>query len=387
MSAERINQALTYWEDVCALERYLVMLADLQADRKFNPKGPLKYLGLRDALTCGAGWSNEYIYEGNRPSLLAMRMLPVMLYGWVESSKRIFRVSTETLDELLRGEHRPPPATWEKFPWPFESFAVSFETPLKWAPSNETYDTVLVVNVTREGRSSTLIQWLPARLAEYIPLPEKEIMGLCEDISEDIRNARARIRGMLPRKVRRDMKKYKISLPSVEQLYAQHNAGAERLAEEARKAIEMMSLPYYLMDKAYYAEMHDCQDQIESSSFIYAFCNLIARGVRSVGGHYGSPKTGEQQAESIADGAQLFEVGSRAQFATGERTRNDPTEPSGKTVRPHSRRGHYRRIRGSGPDAPKSQWVNSTWIHEEEAKVKGLIPVSETAVDTDRNEP
>ncbi|MFA6131671.1 MAG: hypothetical protein WC702_01190 [Patescibacteria group bacterium] len=396
MPTERIEQALAYWEDICVLERHLAMLEALRKKKKFEPKGPLKYLGFRQVLEEGLGWSFEFLYEGDRKSLQAMKLLPLMIYAWMYSSKRVFRMSSKTIDELLREDHRPPPCTWGEFPWPFEAFVVSFETPLHLRPEADgSYDTLIVVSIVRDGHMTLLLQWLPVFLTEYQPLTGKETSEMLIDLGEEVRRGREEVRqagdailAKLPRKVRRLLKRQNLTA-AAEKTVGYTDEEIDQLINNDKEYLHLISFPAFLIDRGLFSVIGDLNEKISEGPLmrlIYSFCNLIANGTRvtEVVGRSKHPKTGSSRSNDFTDGANIFEVGSQTEFASGVRTRHASDEPSGRTVRPHPRRGFYRRPHGSDLEAPKSEWVNSTWIHRDEATNRGLLPVCEIVVDTSK---
>lgn len=385
MSADRIDQALTFWEDICALENHRMAMQAVCETRVFKPEGPLKHLDFRDRLKRPDDWSNAYVYEGQRPSLVAMRGLPRIIHAWAASSKRVFCLSEEAAKSLFQQAQQSVTGTWDSFPWPFDAFAVSFGAPIVIGDLPGLFDTLMVSRVVIGGELMVRLQWLPTRLAAYRPFTDDELLSMLDDFEQVVIAGRNKLVAGLTRKRRRQLQREKLhggDSSITRQVYLL----AQLALAEGDRLVEQLSPDYQLMRRGYAVLLVKLTDQIDDHKnqqvrLLHAFCDYLARGVSTIGGSSGHVHNVAEHEDSIALGAKIFEVGSCSAFQTGDRVRDDPLSSSGRKMPPHSRRGYYRRVRGSAPDAPKIEWVDSTWIHREEARVRGMIPVSETVVD------
>lgn len=78
--------------------------------------------------------------------------------------------------------------------------------------------------------------------------------------------------------------------------------------------------------------------------------------------------------------SEVFVVPFQSQIVQGVRIRG-ATQRDGGPVRPHHRRGHYRRPPGTDPSHPKTVWVSKTTVRKDLIEEGAVIPGTETLIE------
>lgn len=189
-SVDRLEQGLRLWEDHCFFYRKLVKLVqlrpggvDLSSRSGLSPRevgqlniGPFAHSeGFRKFLLNSVHERSSFDYEKYvGPSrveelLGAKSYLPVVLWAWTQTSRRVYRVSREL--QLLLGVTSLNDVTWGELHFPFASFAIALEDPLSDEVSGETYDLLLVSTINKKTEEDSWtdldLTLFPAKLGSY----------------------------------------------------------------------------------------------------------------------------------------------------------------------------------------------------------------------------
>lgn len=161
-SNNRIEQSLREWEDVCFMVGLGVKMSAVGVDG-LTFEGPLKHwAGLRKYLLTykrGEFFDHERFLgpTGVQRQLMPIQLLPLALTSWTTSSRRIFHLSSD-LQALLEGTSLGD-LTFGDVTWPFDSFVVALESPIR-DPHGNTYDCILVSKgLQLVEKSDTLVEF------------------------------------------------------------------------------------------------------------------------------------------------------------------------------------------------------------------------------------
>ena len=289
--------------------------------------------------------------DRNRDGLIQLLLdTAVDVADWAQTSRRIFSVS-KSLTEMLMETDLPEFKAGEvKFVSPV--FAVALEEPIVTSPG-KIHDFLVFINLPMEEDDQAVmisIRSYTPSLDNYHRISDKE-RGKVEEMRY---TSPRQFRRYLPKIIREFSKVGCIGFSYVCPEGFPYNSllGAEGVGEsvatEDREVLFKIAfgLNLYLQS----ARKGDQETRV------------VNRPKRS------------ERGRSVMDGAELFELNVSSAFS-----RSGPSEHeihSGFEVRPHFRRGHWRRPKGFGqdPDAPATEWVRPTWVHKDRID-QGIQPV------------
>jgi hypothetical protein len=287
------------------------------------------------------------------------RMFPLQLASWIISSRRVFTISENLMLRFLAASYSK--YKWSDLLWPFDSFAIDFETPLVFkdgAQDNIEISLILVSsfynvcgdNVISDKDGFEVSSFATSindrrRTSEFLSSREREILD------NNVRHKRWR----------------KVN---------------NRIRQLGERISDLTSLPAGNNDP-YTIQKNDYI--LDTSSFAKIIAGLClymeALPVGTVDAYQWlqtkHARSKRDARKIITDGENICRV---EDFnVLSPETMNLFPEALGKgpayTVTPHWRRAHYRRRRGQGknPNAPRDIYVGPTLVHKDQIP-DGAVP-------------
>jgi hypothetical protein len=384
----RLEQALIVWEDTCYLQKRI---------SKFTPEstkilvdmpdhnGPLvHYREFRDHVIHDSVKGNFDIerftfFRYNQESIVTNCAIPTALFAWNHCSRRVFHLD-HNLQTLLSATSMDG-VFWNEIKWPFQSFVIELSDPL--ADSNgKLYDYIIVGEIgkicnvfkNKEGRIVSVVL-LPQELENYKPLNKKKIERIFKrEIREDM------IKLVL--KWQRLALDYKESFAFLFSDNPKNSLAVNKPYEESAKYFNEHFRPKGLRKLAEQVgiEMPPIEDEYSSYSLFDKAKHLIASVCLFLETLPPKKTIETNQIEkrkkdeinvglpcvSIAE--EIFQLQSESILSreTQETVAEIIRSRSSRDVRPHWRRGHWRRIWGSKENvsAPRI-WIRPCLVNKE----------------------
>jgi len=273
---------------------------------------------------------------------MLMRLLS--LVDWVFESQRVYRVSPALAQMLLDTEL--PTFTPESVRWVAPAFAVLLEEPVVSA-SGFAHDCMVMSQAAR------MADLRPEFADQHASILSIQSYGSGFDAYERIST---RDRTLFERSCRQRHQR----------VYKMHEKFKRRADQCDTRGFIMNArnnLPYNRVVEQQHGDTPDW-------TLIFQLCmglNLYLQSARSSDREVQSTVTvhGTERGPGLGNGAVLFDL------SVGEALRprhvGYTVRDGSRTIRPHFRKGFWRRPRGYGndPDAPQTEWVRPTWVHKE----------------------
>lgn len=367
---ERLEQALTLWEDQCFSRRIESIRAKAYLDEVGYPvAGPLLYADhLRSHLF--RSLNEEFDVEKflgppgiyRHDALGALFFIPPNLHSWVRCGRRIYHMTAEMQAMLAATSLHG--TTWEDLKWPIQSFAITLDRPII-DDHERTYDCILVTKYTEcpfgPDYESIVINILSTDLGKYEPIKKSDKSEIKKAAERN--NMQSGVMKRFARWVFRNM---------------EVESGIS-LALRCDKGDE--SIMYFLEGENIGIEKHHIGAAILAIRLVFGTI-LLLQTKEADRYFYSQGKKKSQKSKQerrlVTDEADLFLV-SYEKFSTTkgrDLVRRLGESLSLRRLAYHKRDGYWRRPRGKGdnPNYPKTVWVKPTEINVDLKPDDGLPP-------------
>lgn len=305
--------------------------------------------------------------------------LPLQLASWTISSRRVFNLSNDMVERFLAADYSR--YTWSDLLWPFDSFFLSFESPV--TADDSEIGGLLVSSVygvcpdhkLAAAEGFECLTFHTKADGDYV-LPE-QILTPQERMrfENDIRQKRWI---KLNRRIGSTWSRF---------LNIDPNEALRAYASGDPSTVAQASMPFHPPAGYAYPVCWDKHAAVQSGDagqivgkIIAGLClyleALPAGSVDTYSWRQTASVTAKRDLRKIVtDGAQVCEVADFHTLSPETMTLFPQTLREGPaySVTPHWRRAHYRRRPGSGPDAPRDVEVRSALIHKDQLP-KGAVP-------------
>lgn len=367
-----LENALRAWEDLHAIDEALIRVSisnGLMDDASLL--GPIRHWReLRDHLL--RMQKNEFdvqrfcFAEDQSPisfsaALKPYDLLPLQLASWVMSSRRVFHLSDELVERFLAADYSH--YSWSDLLWPFDSFAISFATPV-------TEDSTEVGAKLTSSKLGLLLVSSIFGVCESHPYASRdgfETRAFCTEF-----NGKELPEHILDQRERERMEK---NLRAKRWVKLNKQAMTHGFRLQPRDVASMAQMFPAGMEAPFSASKGESLRGVNSAAKIIAgLClyleALPAGTVESYGWRQSVPqKLPRDVRKVITDGELICQVEDFNVLSPDTITLFPETLRQGPAyaVTPHWRRAHYRRARGQGknPDAPRTIPVRSALVHKD----------------------
>lgn len=376
-SVHRLEQALGLWEETCMS---FSVLANISPEQGVVLEGPFVHWPkfrryLLDTLN-----STDFDFDrflGNERTMSALKLsgstiahLPQALASWTRHSRRVFHVSEELQHLLLMTSLEG--VTWEDVSWPFQSFAVTLESPIQDNHGNK-YDCILV------SRETNLISGEPV-------IGFRLFTTDFENYKPMTRDDKAKILKIIERKQWDKADRFiNKRLPDKQDMMA----GCFYISQEHLKlpVTAAISQVTDISEDRWLAEVFERETDHSNPHFdfgarlVVGLC-LYLSSLPSGSPHVSAWKKVERKPSfdphAVTNEAEVCSVTSVYKLTTEERAILQGGSGSARAyyeVRAHFRQGHWRRRPGtaSDPDAPKVVMVRPTIVRRDRL-TPGALP-------------
>lgn len=316
-------------------------------------------------------------------SLEFYNTFPQELFMWNRLSRRAFQIP-HSLEAMLACATFPE-MKWSDVLWPFESFFIGLEKPLKVLHHGnfiEEFDSFMITRLHNgtEKNFSLAIRWFqsPPRERMRLGMTMKETKRFRKSIRDgDIRRATD-----ICQKAGRRMHRLQPTMYGSQRALLDVNFEEDSLRLEPRDLCAAKEEPWDTLPKSLHS-FFEClsvtlkiavgwmlyletlsQDTVEWKSGQTARPRVMSGGVPSI----------------ITEPDKICTVVGKGRIDPSEVTSETSRRCSKGFVRPHWRRAHYRRPAGSSPDAPKSQRVPPVLVRADLVPLYGIVGGTTTVV-------
>lgn len=262
--------------------------------------------------------------------------------NWYFASQRVFTVS-ESLQEMLLGTNLPE-FHLDQMNFVAESFAISLEQPIRLSDGGN-YNLIIVRASERhhEGVPMLSVRAYEQSYEVYQPITDakKRI------VIRDAKKGSPRVKKFVDKQVKNSKKKrvtgFVVEIGSHNVLEVLKTIAVEHELEDWTKLYQLvLGLNLYLQT----ARLPEDTEHITR----FHHPKVIPKDAR----------------EPFTNGTEIFSLGTSQAFSRHHPSEDDEHESVG-SVRPHFRRGFWRRPKGLGndPTATATIWVRPTWVHQD----------------------
>ena len=362
----RLEQGLRTWEDLCLMHRAIANgLHRVEADH-IPLAGPIVHSHeFRTHLLNDRGReASDERFVGAKEHWRALQtslggyfQLPVALTAWTRFSRRVFHLTSEL--QVLLNAVSIDTLSWGEILWPFNSFAVTLERPIR-NPTGTEYDCVVFYRVALAdgekdtGKTALFFLLLPRKLAD-----QKLLSGFDRDM------LRTAIRRHDPRKVRSVMAR----VNGEKRLF---DLDAACFSLDTSDAQTVVTTPVTEMRfgawDGYPRQADGRMTHWDEAARIVVGLSVYLTTLPSSSPHRSRwvplPKSGRLDPRAIVNEAEVCTVSSVFTLTSEEREVFGRTGAAGHELSTHFRRGHWRRRAGEGddPSAPKVIMVRPTLV-------------------------
>jgi len=272
-----------------------------------------------------------------------------LLTYWVFGSRRVYSASPSLVDMML--ETNLPAFTFREMKFVADGFCIHLEEPKVWGGSS--FDTILVGVDSNKGQ--LLFQALPCSYRDYRPYDDHRRKQVEKHLYKQ------------PEKFDKDIRKRDRAAEQLSSIGFAIETGdlSAHISEDFLRQIDDGQLQDYHIEifqlalgLNLYLQTARLPEDTEHVTRAH-HPNVLPKGTRK-------PFTG---------GTELFSLGTSTAFSRHCPSKGSDHEATG-AVRPHFRRGFWRRPKGLGndPTATATIWVRPTWVHQDKIAV-GEKPV------------
>ncbi len=288
----------------------------------------------------------NFFLGGDGPEIQILQLIPMNVWRWFMEGKRVFHVQGDVNPLTFKSELENAPL--ESLDWPLDAFAVTFGEPIPIPGFDERVIGVICSILYFEGADSPvlLMHAVLESIHEFDVLDSDEIERLSAPVASMKRAGNEEMKFLTVKLLKSgidiDESLIVIQRPRIFSIWRFLVALDERrLGEVAER-----SSPSGILLRAI---AHLCRSLVVGGTVLSSQnrCSVLARDSQN------------------ALAFDPIEVAGSSVF--DPRLKMSPTSSGrgGYTVKPHRRGGYYRRPRGSPVSAPKTEWVNPTFIHRE----------------------
>lgn len=399
----RLEQALAVWEDTCYLQKKLYKFMPESAKIKLNMPdytGPLvHYREFRDHVIHDSAKGN---YDLERftfsktadESSVCFSAVPTNLFAWNHYSRRVFRLD-KSLQTMLSATSLEG-LYWNEIKWPFQSFVIELSDPLA-DDDGKLYDYIIVsevgkicdITTAKDGEIFSILL-LSQELEEYRPLNKKKIERIFKretetDMLKMVRkwehlygNYSMTFAIVAPANSDKDLqvnKSFKESVKIFKEKYGGLSTNMRKFA--ASTEIEM---PEEEDDYAYYSLFDKAKHLVASICLFLSTLppketldTDVSRKTRKEASEMGLP--------CVSSAEEIFQLQCESVLSreTQETVAEIIRSRNSRDVRPHWRRGHWRRIWGSKENlhAPRI-WIRPCLVNKEKLPQNSVPLASQT---------
>lgn len=381
----RLEESLRIWEDICAYAHWMARFVNKFTGGNANAvlNGPTLHSktfrsALLQALNSPLLEFDSDKYLGTQvvaDQIGAIHWLPLHLWLWTQSSRRIYRLTPEL--QLLLTATAPKGMKWEDISLPFDSFAVSLGSPITEPKNGKLYDLMLVSRCALdtegiEGYPAIYILLLNQEVCKYRPLTKLE----CNAIEFNFKKSKAK-------KVERSLRKLDKATRVCHAIMAVFPLSLEIEQEE----VLVLSL------NSDGCQTFDSLPLLKQVRRIVAGLPLYLQTLPPAGSKESSwkpidQKTANPDPKSIANESLVCALSSTHKLTSIEReligldVRGEKKHGSGHEVRAHFRCGHWRRPPGHGndPTASRTIWVKPAIVRRDRLPPSSLPGGAETII-------
>lgn len=382
---ERLEQALCLWEDNCFMLGVISkMKTSTGITPNYQPVGPMiHYKDFRNYLLNFRGGKIDYEkFVG--PNLMedllrTFYTYPVALLSWTINSRRVFNLPA-TFQAMLR-ETSFDDICWKELKWPFESFVVMLEDPIKFPSGNEC-DCIMVSeigkllpqksygSVDNYNGKAVEFRFLSTGLNDYVktkPAEREEILRLIRQKRFD----------KLIKKVNRldiSQKKEKVRF---------YDGGVFIVLPDLIAEKEITTSLPELMKSTYGIEKGNLQEWDSAMHIVLNLCIYLANlPPKQFKEFYSNEEMEQAQNDETFD---LTAITDKANICTVGREHTLSKEDqktiaflrgtgSGKEKRAHFRRGHWRKVSSANENSEISRiWIKPCLVNKHKL-APGSIP-------------
>lgn len=375
-------QGLVSDEDVRAAEQH-TKFADKILDgsyeilsiEEWQPNQKIAYLMPEDMRPCGAEKLRNY------------QAFPYELLRWNRTSRRVFHLP-HSLEAMLAAAELPD-MRWSDVLWPFESFIISLEKPLIMAhPADgidQRLDAVMVTRSQRtDGTPQVLFRWLhvPAKPGKRYGFTGLEIAEF-RKLKKKKPRAAVKLMARKARELNRDYTHQQGSYNAVLRIGGANDAiivEPETLRTAHGGVPDGYGGVYTDESTRSYYEGLSVTIRIVVGWMLY----LETLSEKSIAWRVPTP-TGPRMTVGgapaiITEPDHICDIVGKGRIDPSEVTSEPNRRCSKGYVRPHWRRAHYKRPRGSAPDAPKTVRVPPVLVRADLVPLYGIIGGTRTVI-------
>ncbi|MFA5128144.1 MAG: hypothetical protein WC457_04065 [Patescibacteria group bacterium] len=294
---------------------------------------------------------------------------PMAMHAWVNSSRRVYRLSDSIRDYF--DEVSLAGVGWLDINWPFNSFAVQFDTPINFEEHSSSIDCVIIYRASYEGVSYICCLAMDSGLGNltfYSPEKREKMLWAIKKnhwhkyhrlMSQNAYAVSPFAYPLIPMWMPED--KFKclrgdVSNEMFQRESAHPDFGSVVHGVENRDEILQKDYVYFL----------------SIYRLVVALCLYLQTKPSRESTDVPRPKNDEIDPDHLTYGSDVLVV------STGQGLSETVSESDGKTGRTlpaHFRSGYYRRPFGMGkdPNCPKTVWVKPTIVNRSQLPV-GKIP-------------
>lgn len=303
--------------------------------------------------------------------------LPLHLASWTISSRRVFQLSDELVACFTAADYSA--YRWSDLLWPFDSFLIQFESPLRWRRDDDEEIEGLgmlissIYGVCREHELAHKdgFECLPFYRSAVRPNKESILGEKDRDrFEKDLRHKHWR---KLSRRLVNFAENF-FNIPSAEMALASLFEGN---ADPMLSGLENLTLPPGWNPPRCFEKNDPIENREKNGmhKILAGLCLYLEALPAGMMENYPwhqpvTLKTRREVRKIITDGEQICHVADLHTISPETITLFPDTLKKGPaySVKPHWRRAHYRRKKGQGhnPDAPRDQYVGPAKIHADQ---------------------
>lgn len=316
------------------------------------------------------------------------RSFPYELFQWNRQSRRVFHLP-HSLEAMLAAAEFPD-MKWNDVLWPFDSFIITVEKPIVVRHPidlvDQPFDTVMVTRTAKsDGTAVVRFRWL------HLPPTSGKRLGFTLSEMREFRSLLKKKPQAAARFWNRKYKEiYKFSPFQLGSQHAELDIGEGRfediIVEPEELHVKLGGMKDSYGNRYYDESTRSFFEGLSVTIRIVVGWMLYLETLSNDSMQWRTPSVRAQR--MIAGGApaiitepdHICDIVGKGRIHPSEVTSEPNRRCSKGFVRPHWRRAHYKRPRGSTPDAPKSVRIPPVLVRADLVPLYGIIGGTRTVV-------